>query len=93
MLFRSKIDWLDYLLVGFGVLLLPVFLIGLLPIGIAVYRIGSKMEKYEQKREESQPKYFVIDEFEIAKTEYFANPTSRFAKIDEYSDDTREEMR
>jgi len=48
----NKIDWIDYLLVGFGVLLLPVFLIGLLPIGIVIYRIGDKMEKHKKKTDE-----------------------------------------
>ena len=48
----TKIDWIDYLLVGVGVLLLPVFLLGLLPIGIAIYRIGDKIQKYKQETDE-----------------------------------------
>jgi len=49
----KKIDWIDYCLVGIGVLFLPVFLIGLLPIGIAIYRIGDKIEKYKQETDEA----------------------------------------
>ena len=48
----TKIGWIDYLLVGVGVLLLPAYLIGLLLIGIAIYRIGDKMQKYKEETDE-----------------------------------------
>jgi len=55
---NKNIDWIDYLLVGVGVLLLPVFLIGLLPIGIVIYRLGDKMQKYKQETDEALDRKF-----------------------------------
>ena len=49
----TKIGWVEYLLVGIGVLLLPVYLIGLLPIGIVIYRLGDKIEKYKEETDEA----------------------------------------
>jgi len=47
-----NIDIWDYFLIGVGILLLPIMGIGLMPIGIAVYRIGNKMEKHQRKETE-----------------------------------------
>jgi len=41
----SNIDLVDYLLVGFGILLLPLYLVGLIPLGIFLWRLGDKWEK------------------------------------------------
>lgn len=51
-----KLDILDYILIGMGILLLPVMMVGLVPIGIAVWRLGHKWqiesEKYDRNIEE-----------------------------------------
>ena len=44
-----KLDWIDYSLVLGGIVLLFAYGLGLILIGIAVYRIGHKMEKVEEK--------------------------------------------
>lgn len=54
----TKIGWVEYLLVGIGVLLLPVYFIGLLLIGIAIYRIGDKMQKYKEETDEELDRKF-----------------------------------
>lgn len=45
----NNIDWIDYVLISIGIILLPVFLIGLIPIGWAVFRIGDKMRKHKEE--------------------------------------------
>jgi len=55
---KKEIDWIDYCLVGIGVLFLPVYFIGLLLIGIAIYRIGDKMQKYKEETEEELDRKF-----------------------------------
>ena len=46
---KNKIDKYDYLLVIGGILLLPVFLIGLIPLGIFVWRLGDKWAKHNEQ--------------------------------------------
>jgi len=54
----SNINLVDYLLVGSGVLLLPLYLIGLIPLGIFVCRLGDKWQKHnEQLDKELHEKY------------------------------------
>ncbi len=54
----SNIDLVDYLLVGVGILLLPLYLVGLILLGIFVWRLGDKWEKHnEQLDEELHEKY------------------------------------
>ncbi len=54
----SDINLVDYLLVGTGILLLPLYLIGLILLGIFVWRLGDKWEKHnEQLDEELHEKY------------------------------------
>jgi len=54
----SNIDLIDYLLVGFGILFLPLYLVGLIPLGIFVWRLGDKWEKQnEQLDKELHEKY------------------------------------
>ena len=36
---------------------------------------------------------FKVEEIEFSKTEYFVHPTARFSRMEEYSDDTREDMK
>jgi len=45
----SNIDLIDYLLVGSGILLLPLYLVGLIPLGIFVWRLGDKWEKHNER--------------------------------------------
>jgi len=82
----TKIGWVDYLLVGIGVLLLPVYLIGLLPIGIVIYRIGDKMQKYAEESDK---------EISLHITEIFVDVPifKNLYKIDDYANDTLEEMK
>jgi len=54
----SNIDLLDYLLVGAGILLLPLYLVGLILLGIFLWRLGNKWEKNnEQLDKEFHEKY------------------------------------
>ena len=54
----SNIDLIDYLLVGFGILFLPLYLVGLIPLGIFLWRLGDKWEKQnEQLDKELHEKY------------------------------------
>ncbi len=61
---KHDIDIIDYLLIGGGILLLPVFGLGLISIGAGIYRIGDKMEKYKKETDEELKKYDIdyIDE-------------------------------
>jgi len=54
----SNIDLIDYLLVGFGILFLPLYLVGLILLGIFLWRLGNKWEKQnEQLDKELHEKY------------------------------------
>ncbi len=54
----SNIDLVDYLLVGTGILLLPLYLVGLILLGIFLWRLGNKWEKNnEQLDKEFHEKY------------------------------------
>jgi len=62
---KFNIDIWDYFFIGVGLLLLPIMGIGLIPIGIAAYRIGNKMEKYKKETDEELRKYdidYITDE-------------------------------
>jgi len=48
----NNISWVDYMLIGIGILLLPMFFIGLIPIGMAVWNIGRKMGNYKRDFDE-----------------------------------------
>lgn len=43
-----KVTKVDYVLVVLGILLLPVSGIGLIPLGVLAWRIGTSMEKSEK---------------------------------------------
>jgi len=45
----SNIDLVDYLLVGFGILFLPLYLVGLIPLGIFLWRLGNKWKKHNEQ--------------------------------------------
>ena len=47
----------DYILIVVGIILLPVFGIGLIPFGILVWRIGQKWEKHNEQLEKDLRKY------------------------------------
>ena len=61
---KHGIDVIDYLLICGGILLLPAFGLGLILIGVAVYRIGHKMEQYKIETDEELKKYDIdyVDE-------------------------------
>jgi len=42
---KTDIDIYDYLLIAVGIILLPVFLLGLIPLGMFVWRLGDKWQK------------------------------------------------
>jgi len=59
------VDKWDYCLIGGGILLLPV-LIGLLPIGISIMRMGYKWDKIENGPETKQ-EYIEPEELEAGR--------------------------
>ena len=44
----TRLTTLDYILIAVGLLMLPIF-IGLVVLGVAIWRIGSRMEKEEDQ--------------------------------------------
>ena len=61
---KHEIGFLEYSLLGCGILLVPVFGLGLILIGLAVYRMGDKMQKYKRETDEELKKYDIdfVDE-------------------------------
>jgi len=57
----SNIDLLDYLLVGCGILLLPLYLVGLILLGIFVWRLGDKWEKNNEQLDKVLHEKYDID--------------------------------
>ncbi len=84
----SDINLIDYLLVGFGILLLPLYLVGLIPLGIFLYGLGDKWEK-RQEQLEKDSKNYKIYAFRID------NPDNvdSFENMNRYSKNTMEEMK
>jgi len=99
---KISIDVWDYFLIGVGILFLPIMGIGLIPIGIAIYRIGHKMEKYKKQLDEYLDKKYgnVEDDsksygwytFTITESNT-SHHTSNLKKMKSYSGDTLEEMK
>ena len=98
---KFNIDIWDYFLIGVGILLLPIMGIGLIPIGIAVYRIGDKMEKYKKQLDEYLDKKYgdMEDNSQSYRWQTFTMrgpPYSESTETEEmksYSKDTLEEMK
>jgi len=57
----SNIDLADYLLVGFGILLLPLYLVGLILIGIFLWRLGGKWQKQQEQLDKALHEKYDID--------------------------------
>ena len=57
----SNIDLIDYLLVGCGILLLPLYLVGLIPLGIFLWRLGDKWEKHNEQLDKELHEKYDID--------------------------------
>jgi len=57
----SNIDLIDYLLVGFGILFLPLYLVGLIPLGIFLWRLGNKWEKHQEQLEKELHEKYDMD--------------------------------
>jgi len=57
----SDIGIVDYLLIGFGILLLPLYLVGLIFIGIFLWRLGDKWEKHNEQLEKELHEKYDID--------------------------------
>ena len=58
---QTDIDVVDYLLVGFGILLLPLYLVGLIFLGIFLWRLGDKWEKHNEQLDEELHEEYDID--------------------------------
>jgi len=57
----SNIDLVDYFLVGIGILLLPLYLVGLIFLGIFVWRLGDKWEKQQEQLDKELHEKYDID--------------------------------
>jgi len=57
----ANIDVVDYLLVGIGILLLPAYLVGLIFLGIFVWRLGDKWGKNNEQLEKELHEEYDID--------------------------------
>jgi len=84
----SNINFVDYLLVGIGILLLPLYLVGLIPLGIFLWRLGDKWEKHQEQLEKDSKNYKIYA-FRID------NPgnVDSFENMYHYSKNTMEEMK
>ncbi len=58
---QTNIDLVDYLLVGFGILLLPLYLVGLILLGIFLWRLGDKWEKHNEQLDKELHEKYDID--------------------------------
>ncbi len=58
---QTNIDVVDYLLVGFGILLLPLYLVGLIPLGIFLWRLGDKWQKHNEQLDKELHEKYDID--------------------------------
>ena len=65
---KNTIDIWDYVLIAVGILLLPVFLIGLIPLGIFVMRLGDKWQKSNKELDKK------LDEIDNDTREEYAVP-------------------
>lgn len=65
----NNIDNWDYLLIGVGIILLPVFLIGLLPIGMAIWRIGGKIQNHKDETDRKMEEFDRQTKWEIEEIE------------------------
>jgi len=57
----SDINLIDYLLIGFGILFLPLYLVGLIPLGIFLWRLGDKWEKHQEQLEKEIHETYDMD--------------------------------
>ena len=96
-----KITTLDYILIAAGLLMLPIF-VGLVLLGVAMWRIGSRMEK-EGKETSDKSSSPSADALEVADAieeadRYIEEDMQDFApvfldkryKLKQYSEDTLE---
>lgn len=95
-----KITTLDYILIAAGLLMLPLF-IGLVILGVVMWRIGTRMEKEgkETSEESSSPSADALEEADQSTMEYTEDDMDSFApqfldkryKLKQYSEDTLED--
>ena len=83
---KNDIDITDYILIGAGILLLPAFGIGLILIGIAVFRIGHKMQKHKEETDKW------MEDFD-KQTKWEINEIERESRKNEYDYRVLEEMK
>ncbi len=58
---QTNIDLLDYLLVGGGILLLLPYMVGLILLGIFLWRLGDKWQKHNEQLEKELHEKYDID--------------------------------
>jgi len=98
---KFNIDIWDYFLIGLGILLLPIMGIGLIPIGIAVYRIGDKMEKHKKETDKFMEDFdkqtkWELEEMERKYKKYdidYLDPIYNMKNMKSFSHDTLQEMK
>lgn len=83
---KNDIDIIDYFLIGSGILLLPVFGLGLIPIGAWIFRIGDKMQKHKEQVDKD------LEEFD-KQTKWEINEIERESRKNEYDYRVLEEMK
>ncbi len=79
---QTDIGLVDYLLIGGGILLLPLYLVGLIFLGIFLWRLGDKWQKQDS------PEFTV--HFKLVENE---NSESEDLNMKSFSNDTLEEMK
>jgi len=91
-----KLNTSDYILVAVGLLMLPFF-IGLVILGVAIWRVGSRMEKESLSQQENVDASSEKDQTEMT-LDYIEEDMEAFApqfldkryKLKQYSEDTLE---
>lgn len=88
---KNTISWPEYVLIGFGILLLPAYFIGLILIGWAIFRIGKKMEKHRKILEKQSETKFHAEVYYI---EHYRDKDFKSTSIrNQYSEKTLEDMK
>jgi len=94
-----KITTLDYILIAVGLITLPFF-IGLVILGVVMWRVGTRMEKessFQQEdanaSQEQEPKEMTHDYIEEEMEDFAPVFLSKRYKLKQYSEDTLEESK
>lgn len=66
---KNSIDAFDYILIAIGIILLPFYLIGMIFLGMAVFRIGNKMANHKEETDRRLDEFDKQTEWEIRELE------------------------